>query len=86
MHRSPELQVSIASTGALESLVRWSGGEVSAFEPSTATTLPGASRAFMDDVTDRPLKLRELSPWLALLALLFYLADIVYRRWPRAIS
>lgn len=79
--RAPELQVSVASTGALESLVRWSGGDIAPFDASAE-----APRAFMDDAMDRPLKLRELSPWLALLALLFYLADIVYRRWPRAVS
>jgi hypothetical protein len=28
--------------------------------------------------------LRELWPYAALLALLVYLAEIVYRRWPRA--
>ncbi len=27
--------------------------------------------------------LRELSPWFAFLALLAYLLDIAYRRWPR---
>ncbi|QDV06036.1 von Willebrand factor type A domain protein [Planctomycetes bacterium Poly30] len=78
--RLPELQVPTDSAAALDSLVRWSGGHVVApGEPAATSAL-----ASIDSALDRQVQLRELSPWLALLALLIYLADIVYRRWPRA--
>lgn len=75
---APELQVPSRAAEAIESLVQGRGQVLNADG--------SGMRAFLDDVVDTRDRLRELSPLFALLALLMYLADILYRRWPRAVS
>jgi Ca-activated chloride channel family protein len=66
------------------------GLDLAALAQATGGTYTDASRAtvFAPGPVPRPdpasLTLRELWPYAALLALLVYLAEIVYRRWPRA--
>ena len=79
VRQNPELQVHGSAREALHSLVKWSRGSLLAPDRS-------GLRLFSDDVLEERARLRELGPLFALLALLTYLADILYRRWPRAVS
>ncbi len=77
--QNPELQVEASASESIRSLVEWSQGQI--LNPDQE-----GPRIFRDDVLEERAGLRELSPLFALLALLTYLADILYRRWPRAVS
>ena len=76
---APELQVPSSAADAIGSLVQWTQGEVLASDGS-------GPRVLRDSAPGERARLREFSPLFALLALLTYLADILYRRWPRAVS
>jgi Ca-activated chloride channel homolog len=59
----------------LSALAAATGGESLAFDAA-----PGA---FSTSAAVRPRSLAELRPWLLILGLLIYLADVLRRRWPR---
>ena len=72
--RFGETQVDPAAAMDLEALAAFTGGAVLA--GGDATQIRAGGGLLTGDVT-------RLWPWLLLAALLAYLADIVYRRWPR---
>lgn len=73
-----ELQIPSAARDALAQRLAGVGGLVP-FESFRANGVRTAELT-----SSRVRRFVEWSPWLALLALLVYLVDIAYRRWPRA--
>jgi len=75
-----ELQVSPDVVDRLVVAVGATGGETWSMADAAA-----AAPTTPDAVSERT-RLRELGPLFALLALLAYLVDVTYRRWPRRVS
>lgn len=70
--RAPETQVAFDAMLDLEALAAATGGaRTDGSDPSLATSAGGGLR-----------RLRQLWPWLLLVALVTYLGELLYRRWP----
>lgn len=77
---SAELQVDPATALDLAALARATGGT---FVDAASATVLGPDPVPAQNSTS--LSLIELGPYVALLALLLYLAELAYRRWPRTV-
>jgi Ca-activated chloride channel family protein len=78
---SRELQVAPEAADALARAIEPTGGSLRAL----ADVAPGATTLAESSAPTR-IRLREHAPFLSLLALLFYLFDLAFRRWPRAVT
>ena len=82
---APEEQVDPERGLDLEALAKATGGSYTSPEEMAAGTLNDGGRVFRPgETTGESLAARTLWPTLLLLGLLLYLAEIVWRRWPRS--